>query len=66
MWQRAVSGVNENLGEVVGKVYMEKHFTPEAKERMTVLAKNLIKAYEESITNLDWMSPVTKKESLEG
>jgi putative endopeptidase len=65
LWRRAVSAVNENLGEVVGKVYVEKHFTPEAKERMTVLVKNLLKAYEESITNLDWMTPTTKKEALD-
>jgi putative endopeptidase len=63
-WKRAVNAVNGSLGEVVGKVYVEKHFSPEAKERMTGMVKNLLKAYAESIKNLDWMSPATKKQAL--
>jgi len=63
-WKRAVNAVNESLGEVVGKVYVEKHFSPEAKERMTEMVKNLLKAYAESIKKLDWMSEATKKQAL--
>lgn len=63
-WKRAVNTINNNLGEMVGKVYVEKHFSPEAKERMTVMVKNLLKAYAESIKKLDWMSAATKKEAL--
>ncbi|MDI1318427.1 M13-type metalloendopeptidase [Flavobacterium sp.] len=63
-WKRAVSTVNGSLGEVVGKVYVEKHFSPEAKERMVTMVKNLLKAYAESIKKLDWMSAATKKEAL--
>jgi putative endopeptidase len=63
-WRRAVDVVNGNLGEIVGKLYVEKHFSPEAKERMLKLVGNLLKAYETSIKELDWMSPETKKEAL--
>lgn len=63
-WKRAVSRVNGGLGEIVGKVYVKKHFSPEAKEKMTALVKNLLKAYAESIKKLDWMSEATKKEAL--
>jgi putative endopeptidase len=42
-WRRAVNVVNGTLGEVVGKVYVKKHFPPEAKERMLELVGNLIK-----------------------
>lgn len=63
-WKRAVSTVNGSLGEVVGKVYVEKHFSPEAKERMVTMVKNLLKAYAESIKKLDWMSAETKKQAL--
>ena len=63
-WKRGVSAVNSSLGEIVGKVYVEKHFSPEAKERMTIMVKNLLKAYSESIKKLDWMSENTKKEAL--
>lgn len=63
-WRRGVGVVNGSLGEMVGKLYVEKHFSPEAKARMLVLVGNLLKSYETSITNLDWMSAETKKEAL--
>lgn len=63
-WRRAVDVVNGNLGEMVGKLYVEKHFSAEAKERMLKLVGNLLKAYETSIKELDWMSPETKKQAL--
>ncbi len=65
LWRRGVSAVNGTLGEVVGKVYVKKHFPPEAKERMEILVSNLLKAYEVSIKELDWMSDDTKKEALD-
>ena len=57
--------VNSTLGEVVGKVYVKRHFPPEAKERMETLVDNLIDAYDESIRELDWMSDATKEEALD-
>lgn len=63
-WKRGVNSVNSGLGEIVGKVYVKEHFSPEAKERMTEMVKNLLKAYAESIKKLDWMSENTKKEAL--
>ncbi|MGY0034400.1 hypothetical protein [Pedobacter sp. NJ-S-72] len=63
-WRRAVGIVNGSLGEMVGKLYVEKHFSPEAKARMLTLVGNLLKAYEASIKDLEWMSPETKIEAL--
>jgi putative endopeptidase len=63
-WRRATATVNGSLGEVVGKVYVARHFPPEAKVRMDVLVANLINAYEKSIKELDWMSDATKEEAL--
>jgi len=65
MWRRGVNSVNQILGEVVGKVYVKRHFPPEAKERMTRLVANLVKAYEHSIKELDWMTDATKVEALD-
>ncbi|MFC1719833.1 M13 family metallopeptidase [Pseudomonadota bacterium] len=65
LWKRGVANVNGNLGEVVGKVYVARNFPPEAKEQMLKLVNNLIKAYEVSIRNLDWMSEETKTEALD-
>ncbi len=64
MWRRGTALISGNLGEVVGKVYVAKHFPPEAKERMQALVVNLINAYEKSIRELDWMSDATKTEAL--
>ena len=64
-WKRAVGNVNNNLGEVVGKVYVARHFPPEAKEQMLELVNNLIKAYEISIKELDWMGDETKAQALD-
>ncbi len=64
-WQRAVQAVNGSLGEAVGKVYVKRYFPPEAKARMTELVENLLKSYQVSIQNLDWMSPETKAKAEE-
>jgi len=65
LWRRGVDVVSGSLGEVVGKVYVARHFPPEAKERMLELVGNLIKAYEVSIRELDWMTDATKAEALD-
>lgn len=64
-WRRAVSLLNGTVGEVIGKVYVEKHFPPAAKERMKKLVDNLLAAYKTSIQNLDWMTDETRKEALD-
>ena len=64
-WKRAANNVNGSLGEVVGKVYVSRNFSPEAKEHMQELVGNLVRAYEVSIKNLDWMSEETKVQALD-
>ena len=64
-WKRGVSLVQGSLGEAIGKVYVGKYFPPEAKAEMLKLVANLIEAYRQSITDLPWMSDVTKKKALE-
>jgi predicted metalloendopeptidase len=59
-WQRSVQTVNRAIGEAVGKVYVQRHFPPEAKQRMDELVGNLLRAFEVSINDLDWMSDETK------
>ena len=65
LWRRGVSVVNGTLGEVVGKVYVKKHFPPEAKERMEGLVDNLLLAYKESIEELEWMGEDTRAAALD-
>ena len=62
-WKRAVNTLNANMGEMLGKLYVDKHFKPEAKARMERLVANLREAYRLGIDKLEWMGPETKKEA---
>ncbi len=64
-WQRAITSLNGNMGELLGQLYVEKHFPPEAKDRMAEMLDNLSAAYADSIKNLEWMSEETKEKALE-
>lgn len=64
-WQRMSSLTDNTVGELLGQLYVAKHFKPEAKARMDEMIKNLIKAYEIRIKNLEWMSDVTKQKALD-
>ncbi len=64
-WKRVVNVVNRNLGECVGQIFVQKHFPPEAKERMVTLVENLRIAFGERIKNLDWMGDSTKAKALD-
>lgn len=63
-WKRGVSLVESAMGEAVGRVYVERHFPPAAKEAMDELVANLIEAYRRSIRSLEWMTPETRDRAL--
>ena len=63
-WKRGVAVVEAALGEAVGQIYVAEHFPEGNKARMQSLVANLIAAYRDSITGLDWMSEATKLEAL--
>lgn len=64
-WKRSVSVVESLLGEALGQVYVKRHFSPKAKERMSILVSNLQKALGERIKGLSWMSEETKAKALD-
>ncbi len=64
-WKRGVSLVEGAMGEAVGKVYVERHFSPTAKTAMDELVANLVEAYRQSIETLDWMTDATRQRALE-
>ncbi|MGV0656334.1 M13 family metallopeptidase [Mycolicibacterium thermoresistibile] len=63
-WKRGVSVVENLMGFALGKLYVERHFPPEAKSRMDELVANLREAYRVSISQLDWMTPQTREKAL--
>ncbi|MGJ7918209.1 M13 family metallopeptidase [Massilia sp. LXY-6] len=61
--KRAIAEVNRDLGEVVGKVYVEHYFPAERKKQVEEMVHNFVLAYQERIETLDWMSAETKKQA---
>ena len=64
-WKRAVASIDNGMGEAVGRVYVAKYFTPEAKAKMEALIGDLKVALAARIQRLDWMTPPTKAKALE-
>jgi len=62
-WRRAVDTMDDNMGEMLGRMFVEAHFPPEAKRRMLELVGNLLKTFDTSIDGLEWMSADTKAEA---
>ena len=60
-WKRVIGVIDGQVGQVLGRLYVEKHFPPAAKQRMDALVKNLIAAYRERLESRDWMGAETKK-----
>jgi len=63
--ERALATVNGNIGEALGKLYVEKKFPPEAKEKARKMIANVMKAFENRINNVAWMTPETKEKAKE-
>jgi putative endopeptidase len=64
-WKRGVSLVEGAMGEAVGRIYVERHFPPTAKAAMDELVENLVEAYRQSITGLEWMGEKTRAKALD-
>jgi len=64
-WKRGIDMVNTMAGEAVGKLYVAEHFPPEAKARMEELVGNVIATLDDSLGNLEWMSPETRGKARE-
>ncbi|MBP5190621.1 MAG: M13 family metallopeptidase [Bacteroidales bacterium] len=59
-WKRVTDVVDGAMGEALGKLYVEKYFPAEAKQRMEVLVNNLIEALGQRIDMATWMTDQTK------
>jgi len=64
-WQRGVDATSVALGEAVGKLYVARHFPPEAKAKVRAMVDDLTKAFDRRIDGLAWMSPETKARAKE-
>jgi putative endopeptidase len=64
-WKRGVALVDGAVGMALGKLYVAKYFPPSTKARMDQLVENLLAAYRQDVTALDWMGPATKQQAME-
>ncbi|MDO4950863.1 MAG: M13 family metallopeptidase [Bacteroidales bacterium] len=64
-WKRAVSTISGNLGETIGKLYVQKYFPETSKQRVVKLVKDLQQAFEDRLKENTWMSEATKQKALE-
>ena len=64
-WKRCTSAVDQQIGEALGQVYVQKYFPPEAKARALDLVHNLLAALRDDLQTLPWMSPATRKAAIE-
>ncbi|MHC9539286.1 MAG: M13 family metallopeptidase [Vulcanimicrobiota bacterium] len=64
-WKKVTSTMNQCLGEIPGRLFVEKHFSPLAKRKMLTMVSNLKKAFGETIDQLSWMSGSTKAKARE-
>jgi putative endopeptidase len=55
---------NLEVGELLGKAFVDKHFSKAAQEHVNEMVDNLLYVYKERIEQLDWMSDATKKEAI--
>ena len=62
-WKRGLQQVEFVMGDVLGQAYVARHFPPEAKLRMDRLVANLLRAFDTSIEELEWMGPDTRREA---
>ena len=64
-WKRCVQSVDRNLGEALGRVFVEKTFTPETKQRAQAMTNEIEAAMQREIKDLPWMGEETKKRALD-
>lgn len=64
LWRRALSSTNGHLSELLGKIYVQTYFGPDAKKKIVSVVEDLFEAYEARIRNLDWMTDATKRKAL--
>src|SRR5690554_5765942 len=65
LWKRALGKLNHNIGELVGKAFVAKHFSKEAKEDVGEMVENLRSVFKDRINKLEWMSEHTKEQAIE-
>jgi endothelin-converting enzyme/putative endopeptidase len=63
-WKRCTEYVDDYLGEALGQAYVQKYFSPNAKQQALKIVKEIQAQMERDINGLPWMSAATKQQAL--
>ena len=64
-WKRALAKTNGSVGEQLGKLFVEKHFPEESKQKVLDMIDNVSETFKARLETLDWMSDSTKAKALD-
>jgi putative endopeptidase len=62
-WKRALGLTNADLGDAVGQIYVKKYFPASSRAEVQAMVKNILKAFDERVDTLEWMSPATRQKA---
>ena len=63
-WKRVLDVEEGAIGDMLGQLYVQKYVSPAFKKRYQDLTDNIISAYRERISQLDWMTDSTKQKAI--
>ncbi len=64
-WKRCVAAVDDGLGELLGKAFVERAFAGESREMAREMIGNIEAAFEKNLEELDWMDEPTRERARE-
>jgi putative endopeptidase len=64
-WKQGVAHVNLHLGDALGRLYVDAHFSTQSRRRVKELVDNMLEAYRQAVRQADWMSPGTRQLALD-
>lgn len=63
-WKKAINASNSIVGEMLGKQFVQRTFSQDSKRRVNEMVDNIMIAFRERLTKIDWMSAATKEQAI--
>lgn len=64
-WKRSLRRVDSNLGEALGKLYVDRYFPAASQQRMKEMVENITAVYRDRLAKVPWMTEETRKRAVE-
>ena len=62
-WKRGIGSTSNALGDAVGEIYAKQYFPASSKAQVEDMVKNIVAAFDDRLTKLEWMAPATKEKA---